>query len=72
MVGDYILTYQTNTTPSIPIQESVKDPLSLSNNTSGVNATLGARLSLGFFKLFGSYTLQEQNTVNAGIAFSFR
>lgn len=72
MVGDYILTYQTNTTPSVPIQESVKDPLSLSNKTSGVNATLGARLSLGFFKLFGSYTLQEQNTVNAGIAFSFR
>lgn len=72
MLGDYTLTYQTNTTPSVPIQETVTDPLSLSNNAGGINATVGARLSLGFFKLFGSYTLQEQNTVNAGIAFSFR
>lgn len=72
VLGDYTLTYQTNTTPSIPVQETVKDPLSLSNNTGGFNATLGTRLSLGFFKIFGSYTLQEQNTLNAGIAFSFR
>ncbi|WP_394420657.1 DUF6588 family protein [Tenacibaculum mesophilum] len=28
--------------------------------------------SLVFFKIFGSYTLQEYNSVNAGIAFSFR
>ncbi len=41
-------------------------------STSGVSTTLGARLSLGFFKIFGSYTFQEFNTLNAGIAFSFR
>ncbi|CAM1370190.1 conserved exported hypothetical protein [Tenacibaculum sediminilitoris] len=72
ILGDYTLTYQTNTAPSVPIQETVTDPLSLSNSIGGFNATLGTRLSLGFFKIFGSYTLQEQNTLNAGIAFSFR
>lgn len=41
-------------------------------DASGVLTTVGARLSLGFFKIFGSYTLQEYNTINAGIAFSFR
>ncbi|RKF04468.1 hypothetical protein C8N26_1139 [Tenacibaculum lutimaris] len=48
------------------------NPLSLSTSSGSFNTTLGARLSLGFFKLFGSYTLQEYNSVNAGIAFSFR
>jgi hypothetical protein len=41
-------------------------------SASGVSTTVGARLSLGFFKIFGSYTLQKFNTLNAGIAFSFR
>ncbi|CAL2103577.1 conserved exported protein of unknown function [Tenacibaculum sp. 190130A14a] len=72
MLGDYTLTYQTNTTPSVAVQENVSNPLALSNTTGGFNATIGTRLSLGFFKIFGSYTLQEQNTLNAGIAFSFR
>jgi hypothetical protein len=44
----------------------------LSFNASGLSTTVGARLSLGFFKIFGSYTLQEYNTLNAGIAFSLR
>jgi hypothetical protein len=35
-------------------------------------ATIGARLSLGFFKIYGSYALQEYNTANLGIAFSLR
>lgn len=34
--------------------------------------TAGASLNLGFFKIFGSYTLQEYNNINAGISFSFR
>lgn len=40
--------------------------------SSSFNTTLGARISLGFFKIFGSYSIQDYNTVNAGIAFSFR
>ncbi|WP_064966163.1 DUF6588 family protein [Tenacibaculum ovolyticum] len=72
MLGDYTLTYQTGN-PVIPtVQENVKDPLSLKSSTGSFNATIGTRLSLGFFKIFGSYTMQEYNSVNAGIAFSFR
>ncbi len=44
----------------------------LSFNASGISTTVGARLSLGFLKIFGSYTLQEYNTLNAGIAISIR
>lgn len=44
----------------------------LSFNVSGFTTTIGARLSLGFFKIFASYTLQEYNALNAGIAFSVR
>ncbi|WP_420551430.1 DUF6588 family protein [Tenacibaculum aiptasiae] len=47
-------------------------PPSLEFKSSSFNTTIGARISLGFFKLFGSYSLQDYNTVNAGIAFSFR
>lgn len=44
----------------------------LSFNASGIRTTLGARLSLGFFKIFGSYTIQEFNTISAGIAIGIR
>lgn len=72
MLGDYTLTYDTNN-PAIPtVSESITDPLSIKKSSGSFNTTIGARLSLGFFKIFGSYTLQEYNTLNAGIAFSFR
>ncbi|OSY87255.1 hypothetical protein WH52_12400 [Tenacibaculum holothuriorum] len=74
MTGNYTGTYQY--TPagggtSIPVTENLSPP-SLSFNSSGLKATIGTRLSLGFFKIFADYSLQEYNTVNAGIAFSFR
>lgn len=70
--GTYTLTYQTNN-PTVPtVSESITNPLALTQDAGGVTATVGARVSLGFFKLFGSYTLQEYNAVNAGISFSFR
>ncbi|MDE0536871.1 DUF6588 family protein [Tenacibaculum sp. L6] len=72
MLGDYTLTYETGNPLQPTVQETITDPLKLKNNAGGFNTTLGARLSLGFFKIFGSYTLQEYNSVNAGIAFSFR
>ena len=40
--------------------------------SSGFRTTLGARLSLGFFKIFADYTLQEYNALSLGIAFSVR
>lgn len=47
-------------------------PPDLKFSASGFKSTIGARLSLGFFKIFGAYTLQEYNTFSAGIAISIR
>ena len=51
---------------------TISDPLTSKFDASGFRTTGGVRLSLGFFKIFGSYTLQEYNTANLGVAFSFR
>ena len=50
----------------------LNNPLDLQYDVSGFRTTIGSRLSLGFFKLYGSVTIQEFTTGNLGIAFSFR
>ena len=65
MTGDYTLNYGTNS-------RTISDPLTSDFDASGFRTTAGLRLSLGFFKIFGSYTLQEYNIANLGIAFSIR
>ena len=73
MLGTYNLEYETGLpAPNDTITESITDPVKLRFNVGGFKTTLGTRISLGFFKIFGSYTIQNYNTVNAGIAFSFR
>lgn len=73
MLGTYQLDYDTGLpAPNDTVTETVVDPVNLSFDANGFKTTLGVRLSLGFFKIFGSYTLQEFNTFNGGIAFSFR
>lgn len=71
MLGTYELEY-TPVAAGPTITETVTDPINLGFNASGFRTTLGVRLSLGFFKIFADYTLQEYNTASAGIAFSFR
>ena len=53
-------------------RRTLEDPINLDYDVSGFTTTVGARLSLGFFKVFGSYTLQKYNTISAGVAFSIR
>lgn len=65
MTGDYDLSYG-------PLTRTITDPIDSKFDVSGFRTTIGTRLSLGFFKIFGSYTLQEYNTANLGLAFSFR
>ncbi|MEE3999672.1 DUF6588 family protein [Tenacibaculum sp. FZY0031] len=67
MTGRYTLSYNASLN-----QRTLTNPLNLDSNVSGFKTTLGTRLSLGFFKIFADYTLQEYNAINAGIAFSFR
>ena len=69
--GTYKLDYTFENTSST-VTESVTDPINMDFDTSSMRATLGARLNIRFFKIFGDYSIKEFNTVSAGIAFSFR
>ena len=50
----------------------VDDPISVTNKVSGVRATLGTRLKLGFFRLNADYTFAAFNTASVGVSFGFR
>jgi hypothetical protein len=65
MLGDYTLNYG-------PLSRTITDPIDAAFDAGSFRTTLGTRLSLGFFKIFGSFTLQEYNTANLGIAISLR
>lgn len=65
MLGDYTLSYG-------PLSRTINDPIDSKFNVGSFGTTIGTRLSLGFFKIFGSYTLQEYNTANLGVAISLR
>ncbi|MDX6746575.1 DUF6588 family protein [Polaribacter sp. PL03] len=65
MLGEYKLNYGLQS-------RTINDPINSKFDASGFKSTIGARLSLGFFKIFGSYTLQEYNTANLGVAISIR
>jgi len=51
--------------------ETLVNPYSVSNDVSGVNATLGFKLKLGFFRLNAAYSFQEYQNVNVGINFGY-
>lgn len=73
LLGTYFLEYDTGfNAPNNTLTQIVEDPLELDFNTSSFKTTAGIRVNLGFFKLYGSYTLQDYNTIGAGIAFNFR
>jgi len=70
--GTYEVEYTEVNSGLNVVKETLTDPVSVDFDASGVRATLGTRLNLGFFKIFADYTLQEYNTITGGIAFSFR
>ncbi|MDE5422300.1 hypothetical protein L3073_08795 [Ancylomarina sp. DW003] len=70
--GTYIVEYTEVNSGMTVVKETLTDPISVDFDASGVRATLGTRLNLGFFKIFADYTMQEYNTITGGIAFSFR
>ncbi len=65
LLGDYIVdTPQGN--------ETITDPVDLTYSNQGVLGSLGARIKLGPIFIFGDYTIQEFNTINAGLGVSIR
>ncbi|CAM1352241.1 DUF6588 family protein [Tenacibaculum insulae] len=72
MSGEYRGEYTyTSGGQSFTYSEDLTPP-NMDFDAGGFKTTLGARLSLGFFKIFADYTFQEYNTVSAGIALSIR
>ena len=67
--GDYSIPY---TVSGISISRVLEDPISIASEASGVMGIVGARLNLLFLKIFANYTIQEYNTLTAGISFNFR
>ena len=67
--GNYELQYENSISS---FSKELNDPFNLDYDVSGFTSTIGARFSLGFFKIYGSYSLQEYNTFSAGIAVSVR
>jgi hypothetical protein len=73
MTGTFTGIYDTGLpAPNNKLRQQLFAPSNLDFNTSGMMATAGVRLSLGFLKIFGSYTFQEFNTANLGVAISIR
>ncbi|BAX80868.1 DUF6588 family protein [Labilibaculum antarcticum] len=70
--GTYELEYTDVNSGTTVASETLVDPVSVDFKASGVRATIGTRLNMAFFKIFADYTIQEYNTITAGIAFSFR
>ncbi len=52
--------------------EETLTPPNMEFDAGGLKTTIGARFSLWFLKIFADYTIQEYNTVSAGIALSIR
>jgi hypothetical protein len=67
--GTYTASY---TASGANVSSSVKDPIALAYNVSGLSNTWGVRLNVFFLKIYGDYTIAKYNGISAGIAFSFR
>jgi len=67
--GDYSIPYSVS---GINISRVFEDPISIASEASGVMGIVGARLNLLFVKIFANYTIQEYNTLTAGVSFNFR
>jgi hypothetical protein len=63
-LGTYIVT------DGALFSEELIDPYSVEQKVSGVRASLGAHLKLGFFGLNLDYTVAEFNSASLGINFS--
>lgn len=66
---DLLGTYRV--TDGLLFSEEIVDPFSVEQDVSGVRATVGANLKLGFFSLNADYTLAEFDSASVGLNFSF-
>lgn len=72
MLGQYDIRIPGTDVGSGETVQTINDPVTLAAKHNGFRATVGARLKLAILTLHGTYTLQEYNTLNVGLGFSFR
>ncbi|MDG1823075.1 MAG: hypothetical protein P8H25_06870 [Flavobacteriaceae bacterium] len=66
MLGNYTVGFVDNTNISL------NDPISIEQTYTGTHGVVGIRFSFFVLKTFVQYTIQEYNTLNFGVSFSFR
>lgn len=66
---DLLGTYRV--TDGLLFSQDIVDPFSVEQDVSGVRATVGANLKLGFFSLNADYTFAEFDSASLGLNFSF-
>lgn len=67
---DVLGTYTVRAgTPLTETSRTFEDPFSIKNKVSGIKATIGTRLQLGFFSIYAEYNASEYSTASAGIGF---
>lgn len=66
---DLLGTYRV--TDGLLFSQDIVNPFSVVQDVSGVRATVGANLKLGFFSLNADYTLAEFDSASVGLNFSF-
>ena len=65
-------TYKFDLDSDNTVDVTVTNPINLDFTVSGFKTTFGARLNLGFIKIFGDYTFQKYPSITAGVAFGLR
>lgn len=71
--GSYNISYTASSGGySSTVNDTQKDPVSLSYSQHNFFESFGARFNIAFFKLFAEYTLSRYQGIGAGISFSFR
>lgn len=70
--GSYTFEYEIDGVGKTERTIEGEDLPNFKYDVSGLTTTAGLSLNLAFLKIYGSYTLQEYNAINAGVAFSFR
>lgn len=66
---DLLGTYRV--TDGVLFSEEINDPFSVEHDISGIRATVGANLKLGFFGINADYSIAEFDSATLGINFSF-
>ncbi|WP_299255006.1 DUF6588 family protein [uncultured Aquimarina sp.] len=67
--ADILGTYRVQNGPLA--SQTVEDPISVDNKTSGLKATIGANVKLGFFRANLDYTLQNYQNLSIGLNFGW-